>query len=209
MRLVGQWQLAVSLLNGYTKKSPEAVDRAIRDEAFYFQRKVTEAFRKGGHGKKWSPLTSVTLALRRGASAIGKAGSRGKTPLVRTGDLRKSINTRRRGFGEYFVGVHRSAPRSRGLSKKGVPLVNVAEIHETGLVVIPITAKMRAFFRYLFWKKVIPFMWPPKNKRFIVLRRRSFMQDTMDEFKDGHEARLLTRYANYLGGLGTMKVKEP
>jgi hypothetical protein len=191
----------VSILRGMAGRSAAAVDTAIRGEAFAYMRAVVESFREQGKGKSWSPINIVTRELRRGAAKVGGESSGGTKALVRTGSLRRSIKVHKRSHASYFVGVHRSAPRSRGLSGKAMPLVNVAQIHETGMVVIPITDKMRRFFRWLFWKGVLSFPWPPKSKRFILIPRRSFLADTMKAFAKGHEARVVLRYRNALLGI--------
>ncbi len=179
-----------------------AVDRAVRDEAHFFHRLVVQTIRKQGTGgRRWKKLNPITIALRKGAAKAGGQSSRGTKALVRTGSLRASVKVDKRGSGEYFVGVSRTAGRGKG----GRPLVDIARIHETGMVVIPITDKMRRYFRYLYWKGAIKFPWPPAGKTFIVIPRRSFIGDTLKVFQPGFKRRLTHRYVSYVTGKGRLK----
>lgn len=208
-RLTGQWQYAVTIFRDAVQRAPTALDSSVQEEAHYFTKFVNKAFVQQGIKKKWTPLSEITKQLRRNAKAIGGVGSRGTKALIRTGQLRRSVKVHRRGLGDYFVGVHKSAPKGRATVGKGVGMYNVARVHETGMTVIPITEKMRAFFRFLLWKGVIEYPWPPPNKKYILIPQRSFMQQAMDEFAPGHQARLLTRYAMHLGGLGKLMAPNP
>jgi hypothetical protein len=196
--LIGQWGAATSALAKMAKASPAAADRAIRDEAMLFLRRVKESFRTQGNGK-WKKLSPITRALRAGGGAMGRTSSKGTKALIHTGSLRKSVKLHRAAQGAYFVGVHRTAGRSPGGK---ATLANVAAIHETGMVVIPITDKMRRYFMWLFWKGVLKFPWPPRNKRYILIPRRSFLRDTFKELAPGHEGRLALRFAQYLNKAG-------
>lgn len=185
--LVGGWKQVTTQLVEMFSASGDACDAAIRDEAVLFLRTVQLAFRRGGVDGQWPELNAITTALRKGTK-----------PLMDSGSLWRSVKLEKQGPGEYFVGVHRTA----GKSKSGEPLVNVAEAHETGAKIIPITDKMRRYFRALYWKKIIPFPWPAASARYIKIPRRSFLADTMQKSARNHEARLMVRYAEYLTGGG-------
>ena len=201
MILTGQWKRTISTLTKWAARSPMAVDAAVRGEAYAFQGEVIKAFRKGGADTPWKKLSPITLALRRGASKMGGPASKGTKPLIRTGDMRRSVNVKKQGYAHYTAGVHRTAPAARGLTSKKKPYVNIAELHETGMVVIPITDKMRRFFRVLFWKGILPYPWPSKNKQYILIHRRSFIGDTAKKFAKNHPARMMLRYTNHLKGI--------
>lgn len=188
--LVGEWEATVKLLDKMYGRADEAADRAIRDEAVLFLRAVQLAFRKGGVNGQWRELGPIARALRRGTK-----------PLMDQGDLWRSVNLQKVGDGEYFVGVSRTAAAR---ARKGSPLINVAEVHETGAKVIPVTDKMRRYFRALYWKKIIPYPWPPASARYIRIPRRSFLADTFEKHAPGYMERLLTRYGYYLIGEGSL-----
>ncbi|NIO75608.1 MAG: hypothetical protein GTN69_06940 [Armatimonadetes bacterium] len=208
MIMIGDWKATLNMVDGMRKNAGKAAAQAVRDEAFLFQRQVVKAFREqGSGGKKWKPLNVITLALRRGASKVGGQGSRGTNALVRSGSLRASVKVEQVTPDTLFVGVKRAAGQYKGTSGKGgAAIVDVGSIHETGHVIIPITDKMRRYFRFLFWKGVIPFPWPPPNKSYILIPRRSFLRDTLVEFEKGFKDRMLRRYVAYLTGKGRLKL---
>lgn len=120
-----------------------AMDRAMGKEAHRLRGIMVKGFNtQGPPGGKWKPLSPMTLKIRK---ALGKRGTKA---LMRTGDLRKSINVVREN-GAWFVGVHRTAKASDGES-----LVNIAEVHEFGTkkYTVRVTKKMRKFFLFLYIK---------------------------------------------------------
>lgn len=198
------FKATIATMRNVRVRAKIAADMAVRDEAHFFHRLVVETMRKQGTGgRRWKKLNPITLALRRGAAKAGGQSSRGTKALIKTGSLRASVKVDRKGVGEYFTGVSRTAGRSRS----GHPLANIASIHETGNVVIPITDKMRRYFRFLFWKGAIKFPWPPAGKSFIVIPRRSFIGDTLKVFEPGFKQRMTRRYVGYVNGTGKLKRK--
>jgi hypothetical protein len=189
--LYGAWTSTIRKLNHMSTYGPKAVQYAIRDEAMYFYREVVKSFRTQQEGK-WRPIHPITRAMRKASSGLtGRAKAGGTKAMVATGALRKSVTMTPKGPYTYYVGVNRSSKRA-----------NIAAIHETGYAVIPITDKMRAFFRYLFWKGVIPFPFPAPNKKYIVIPRRSFIADTFKRTSKGQKARVLKRYQMHMMGVG-------
>ena len=111
-------------------------------------------------------------------------------PLVRSGSLRKSIKVERKGFATYRVGVRRK-------SQSGI---NVAALHDSGPHVVPVTDKMRRYFLALYWKGILPFPWPSSRTKYIVIPRRSFMEDTFKKFAPGSRGRMAASYKAHLAG---------
>lgn len=175
------------------------MDKAVRDEAHHFANSVRKTITRTGGDKKWSKLSTLTIALRRGAAAApAQLGmpSRGRKPLVRTGDLRRSVGVTKIKPSNYFSGVHRANP-----------LVNLAAIHEEGVERIEVTDKMRRFFLFLYVKGVIDHPVPFKKGAVIILEQRSFMATTMERFKDGYGDRLMWRWGAYFWHNLRMPVK--
>ena len=195
MILTGAWTTTIQQMGMMQKRAVEAVDLAVREEAHYFHKKVIEAFRKQGARHKWRPLNPITIALRAAGHRGGASG--GTKALTRTGALRRSVKVHRRAWAQYFVGVHRTSDQ-----------INVAQLHETGLVVIPITEKMRTYFRALFWKGIIPFPWPSSKKKYIVIHRRSFLQDTYDVESPMSATRIKAFYSKHVFGAVTGLVSK-
>ena len=187
-RMIGPWGAIGAQFLRMSKTSRMAVDMAVRGEAMLFSRYVNKAFTKGGYGRPWRRLNPITLALRKAGFGGGKSG--GSKPLVRSGTLRKSIKVERSSYASYFVGVRRGSASG----------FNVAALHETGPHVIPITDKMRRFFLALYWKGILPFPWPPASKKYIVIPRRSFLEDTFKKFAPETPKRIAKRYMSLLMG---------
>jgi hypothetical protein len=184
LTLIGAgWKVLPKRLLAASARLPRIIDQVIAREAHRFRNEVVKTFRnQGSAGKSWPSLHPLTVALRRAGVGGGRSG--GTKALARSGSLRSSVNVHRRGYAKYFVGAHRKGKRG----------VDVARIHDHGPVIIPITKRMRQYFMYLFYKGVIPFPWPPRRKRFLVIPRRSFMTDTFEVFKRGSKARVLTDF---------------
>lgn len=201
MRLVGDWRTAITMTSQWAKRSPAAIDQAVRAEAALFAKRVNEAFVKQGTKRgSWAPLQTMTLEMRANLKRGG-----GSKALIASGAMRRSITVKRRGFAEFYVGIQRGArgPHSKRSQAK------IGAIHELGagpggVFTITVTEKMRHYFQFLFWKGVIPAPLS-KRKRQIVIPARPFFGPTMEEFEKNHEARLMTNYARILGGLGVKR----
>lgn len=167
-------------------RCPRAVDVAVRGEAESYRALVIQGFREGGTGgKKWSKLTPITRRIRKSPTrqGIGKGGTK---VLMVSAQLRNSVTVHKQAESEYFVGVLRS--------EKGF---NIARVHELGAV-IPVTEKMRAYFRYLLAIGVLRKPWPPSSKTTIIVRPRSYLGDAFEWFRRGFDARVATRVATYI-----------
>jgi hypothetical protein len=130
------WTKAKQILGTAAKKLAQAGLRATLQEAQFFRTKVIEGLREQAPGgRRFRPLSPLTLAMRRAA------GFSGTKALLRGGDLRNSIQVVKRGEG-VFVGVLRTA-----VGRTGQPLFDVAELHEFGAgpFVIEVTDEMLAF----------------------------------------------------------------
>jgi hypothetical protein len=198
MKRVGEWKQAIAVTARMAQRGSTAIDRAIHREAQYYRRLVNQAFVKQGLRRKWKPISLITRQMRRNASKIGVRGSRGTKALIRSGDMRRSVAVYKRGSADYFVGIHRSSKRAQSGGKKSTSYFNVAKAHEMGPTLIPITNRMRRFFRYLYWKGVIQFPWPPAKATYILIPKRSFLQDAYDQLKVGAQRRILLRVAKEL-----------
>ena len=111
--------------------------QAVLAELQYLRKKILEGFRtEAPAGRKWAPLSPITLAVR------SWAGFKGTKILTVTRDLMGSITVipvadELGGF----VGVARSAARKDGKSN-----VNLAELHEKGATFREsVTAAQRRF----------------------------------------------------------------
>lgn len=135
VRMVGDWSKASAIL-GASSKLTKAIDNAVAQEAHYARREIIKGITdQAPGGKRFEPLSALTLALRKAK------GFRGSKIMMVTAGLRNSVTTHRSGKGKYFVGVLRTAR-----SKDGKSMVNVASVHELGATfVIRVTPKMRRF----------------------------------------------------------------
>jgi len=183
----GEWQTAAKMMEHLERDVYLACSHTVRDEAMLFYRMVKQRFRAGNG---WRKLSRITLEMRRNASLAEGLGSSftGEKPLIRTGFMRRSVNLQKTGPGAWFVGVHRTA---------GERAVNIADVHENGPKVIPITDKMRKYFMYLFMKGVLEKPWPPLTKKFIIIKRRSFLGDTFKEWFSGSGDRVEKLFQHY------------
>lgn len=189
LSLTGDWGKLRRMSATMTARSRKAMDRAVRDEAMLFARRAKKTITEGGGDAAWPKLATLTLTLRRNAEVapgqLGR-GSRGRKPLIKTGDLRRSIGVEQKGWGTYFAGVDRHSHRA-----------NVAAIHEEGPVTIEVTDKMRKFFMFLYIKGAIQHPVPFKKGAVIVIQQRSFLETTMRKFKKRYADRLITRWHQY------------
>lgn len=201
--LTGDWHKALSTTQRMALNAERASDRAVRDEAIGYLQAVNKAFVKRGYPgtPKWPKLSRITLELRRNSGKFGGLSTKGTKPLIRSGGMRMSLNIQQVDTGRYFVGIHRSARGARG-----APLVNIGSVHERSLVFIPITDKMRRYFMYLYMQGALKKFWPPPSKKYIVIRQRSFLSETMKEYRKGIEKRVYARWVNYLHGGKKLKL---
>lgn len=111
IRLDGLWEEAIRTFDGIESKVAAAVKKAIMQEAQDLRKRIVMQFRQGAPiGGSWKPLSSWTLASRR-AQGFG-----GTKILVRTADLRNSINVQVSGD-SIFVGVSRTAQSKSAKTK--------------------------------------------------------------------------------------------
>jgi hypothetical protein len=94
------------------------IDKSTAQEAHLLRRMIVMGIRRQAPGgKKFLPLQPETIKAKGSSKA-----------LIDKGDLIRSINVQPfAGGAAYFVGVHKMAG-----SKNGVPLANIAEVHEFG-----------------------------------------------------------------------------
>lgn len=140
VKLFGDWEKATQIVGTMQQKFKLAGDRALMREAHFFRKMIVEGMREQAPGgERFKPLSPLTLLIRRAQ------GFKGTKALIRRADLRNSITITRMDSA-VFVGILRSAK-----NKNGQSLVNVATIHEYGLgpVIIPITAKSRAYLHMM------------------------------------------------------------
>lgn len=131
-------------LEAMQRRLPGAVRTAVRRQALRLSGLIKTGIRSGAPGgKPLAPNAPSTIRLKRSSK-----------PLINHGDLVRSIGVNELAvYGEgpagaqFFVGVNRAA-RSR---KRGVPQATIAEWMEEGTRphLIPITLRMRGFFRHL------------------------------------------------------------
>jgi hypothetical protein len=135
VRMIGDWKRARAFLDD-SHSLKAAIDQAVFAEAQDVRRKIVKGItNQAPGGKKFAELSAMTLALRKAR------GFRGTKALLVTASLRNAINVKRQGPGRAFVGVMRGAR-----TKDGKNLVNIAAVHEFGMVVVVrVTPKMRAY----------------------------------------------------------------
>lgn len=166
LRLDGLWKEALETFPELKRSVPAAVNKALLQEAQDLRKRMVEQFRKQAPvSGTWAPLSPFTLRARR------VQGFGGRKILIRTGDLRNSIQIEVIGPGLVFVGVNRTALTKGGAggqrqasnkkkaikfravspssaSGKRMALVNLGLIHEFGAsFTITVTRRMQ---RYLF-----------------------------------------------------------
>lgn len=137
-RQTGDWKKALRITGGMTGLYLKASRQAMMQEAHFFRAKMIEGLRTGSPGgKKFAPLSSTTLAIRK---FRGRGGTK---PLIVTGGLRNSIRVKKIDTDSVFVGVLRTG-------KGGA---NVAQMMEDGHTFsVPITKKSRRFLMAVFRK---------------------------------------------------------
>ena len=118
--LFGDWGVVSGLLSQLQSSAPEAMDKAMRDEAFLLMRTIIRGFRVRGLTTRWPKLAPATIASRK------RRKFKGTKPLIVTGALRRSIQVMKQGLAEYTIGVHANSERA-----------DIAAIHEKGGPKIP------------------------------------------------------------------------
>ena len=134
----GEWQKAITDISAIA--SPGVFQRAMRktlqQDGIWLRKQIVTGIRKQAPaGKKFKPLAASSVATRR------FRGFRGQKALIRSGDLRNSIQVKMVGTAA-FVGALRSKR-----SRDGRSLANIARAQEFGTKpkAVTITPKMRRF----------------------------------------------------------------
>lgn len=187
----GDWALARRLLASGPARLKGAIGTALRQEAQLLRKQIVEGITsQAPAGTPFQPLAPTTLAARR------LQGFGGTKALLRRGDLRNSITAVVEGD-EAFVGVSRTAR-----NKAGVPLVNVAAVHEFGAgpFVVPITPRMRRFLALVLRRAgVAPHEGSGRGAVVVRIPARPFLRPVFDAFKVGAQGRFLRRVAQLAG----------
>ncbi len=132
------WGEAIELFPELAKQVPQALAEAIGQEANDLRKRIVAQFREQRPvSGSWASLSDMTIRARR---AQGFGGSK---ILIRSADLRNSIQITKVSPLVVFVGVNRTA----GMSKGGkLAIVNLGLIHEFGATVkITVSRKMQRF----------------------------------------------------------------
>jgi len=140
----GEWQKALSAVNATSANLKKGIAKSLLQDGHYMRKRIVTGMRKQAPGgKKYKPLASTTIAVRRFRRF------RGSKALIRGGDMRNSVQVKRIGEA-VFVGILRSKR-----SRDGRSLANIARLNEFGSkpIVIKITAKMRRFLFAVFSKR--------------------------------------------------------
>lgn len=199
VKLVGDWEEARRALGVAGAPFKAAMHRAVYAEGKFFERRIVKGIRdQAPAGKKFKPLSPLTLATRR------DQGFGGTKALIRNSDLQNSIKTKKKGD-TVFVGVHRSE-----VSSDGKRLVQIAAVHEFGSkpIVIKVTPKMRRYFFAMMARQGIT---PDPGKSTGGFRRgiliikipaRPYISPVFEKWGDEKEVRerVLGRMAKSLGG---------
>jgi len=135
----GDWDKVRKILSSGSKMIADASKKSLLQEGHYLRGRMVTGIRdQAPGGKRFKPLSPLTLAARR------LKGFRGTKALMVRGDLRNSIAVHSRGIA-VFVGILRTAR-----TVDGKDLINVAEVHEWGaVVVLKLTPRMRRFLGVL------------------------------------------------------------
>lgn len=190
VKKVGQWPQAAQILRTLPAKSDAALKVAVRREAELFRQEVVQGIAKGEPGgERFKPLSKTTLAIRKFKKF------RGKKPLIRHGDLRRSIKSVESPRG-VFVGVLRSTRNSTGDQ-----MVNVAAVQEFGATItMTITVKQRRFLAMVFRQAGLPR--PTSSAKTVLVIKippRPFMQPVADKLRPGAANRVANTMSVMLG----------
>lgn len=184
----GKWGATAKFIGDTDGKTNGALKLAVLGEALDTEKDIKEGIKSGSPGgKTFKKLSELTLAKRK------SKGIRGTKPLIRRGDLRRSVRTTFKSDG-FFVGVLRTARGSDGQS-----MFNVAKIQETGKILILDVDKagkggktVRDFFMALFLQGFIkkPLK---KSTTFLTVRipPRPFIGPIFEKRKKGRGGRLI------------------
>jgi len=194
---VGEWGVAKRILAAGPAKMDRAINKTLLQEAHLYRKEIVQGLRKGAPGgKKFKPIAKSTKQGRK----FKKFG--GTKPLIRTGDLRNSVQVVKRSAA-VFVGVPRSAK-----GKDGRSLVNIARVHEFGSrpIVIKITPKMRRLLAAMFRKTGSKAAQKASGGRagggtlmVIQIPARPFMRPVELKLRKGRAKRVQARMSKNLG----------
>lgn len=166
LRLSGLWDEAFRTFPELRRQVPAAINAAMAQEANELRKRIVRQFTEQKPiGGTWKPLSALTLRSRR------VQGFGGSKILIRTADLRNSVQVVKMGAGVFFVGVNRTAGAVKGGTRnqrrsassrkamsfravapsaaksKPLQLVNLGLVHEFGATVkVKVTAKMIRYF---------------------------------------------------------------
>lgn len=193
VRKIGDWQTARRILTAAPQRFRRAVERAVLQEAHLYRKELVQGLTTGSPGgKSLTPLADSTLATRRAS------GIRGTKPLIARGDLRRSITVVKGPAGSAFVGILRSA---RG--RDGQLLVNVAQVHELGKVVVfRLTPKSRRFLAMMLRKAGIEPRDGSGSQGIVVVKipARPFLRPVWEKLSKDAPKRMVRRVAQLLAG---------
>ena len=195
LRKTGNWAFAAKMVTGEANRFRGVLQTVLRQEAELLRKEIVQGLTKQApDGKKFRPLSQLTLAARRLRRFHGT-----KALMVR-GDLRNNISAIVRGE-EAFIGVHRKAK-----DKAGKPVIDIAKLNEYGSnpIVIPVTPKLRRFLAALYREAGIPSR-KSSGKGVVVTRipPRPFLRPAFERFSRGAEKRVFETLAKALGGMGS------
>lgn len=121
MRLTGDWEKALQIASGLAPRFQAAVQRAAAAEGQYLRGEIIKGIRSGAPGgKKFAPLSAVTLAIRK------MRGIGGTKPLIQSGALLAGIAVIVKPKGGANVTVLLAVKRA----SKSHP--NIGAVHEEG-----------------------------------------------------------------------------
>ena len=175
-------------LSAWRTKLPKAADRAAKQQAQRLRTLIVQGIRSGGPGdEEFEPLADSTVDMK-GSSK----------PLIDNGDMIRSIGVEELETDAWFVGVNRQAE-----TEEGMPLENLAEIHEFGTdpYEIQVTQKMRGFFAHMAKKGIFDNMLSPST---MVIQHpgipaRPFLEPAFEEWAEDAEEQFEASVKRQLG----------
>lgn len=180
----GDWPGIKKALHWLQRKSQNALEKALREEANVLKRALKQQLYKGG-SPAFRPLSPFSVAIRKAM------GVRGRKPLLATRQLVRSIKHKRTGRLEYFAGVPHNVPHRRrdGSTTKASEVALLVE-EGRGPVVLwldkpsPRTGKTpRQWLWWLYLEGVLSAP-PSPNKNVMILRgseARPFIRQTWEK----------------------------
>lgn len=174
-RKTGDWKRGQRLIEQAARAAPEALRRALLQEAHQLRGQMVQGIAdQAPGGKRFRPLSAWTLAIRR-----LKGGSHTKA-LIDTGSLRASITVHNPSPNRVFVGLLRTQRH-----KSGRGIVNIGVVHEFGAgpFVVRVTPKMRRFLAVVARKAGMP-AGGGGGRGYVVIRipARPFVRPTWERF---------------------------